>query len=571
MFAVVLMTLLVFGVGTGLAWNLTPNNRAFIAADDRGDLLYNQLYLALPGGWQTDIWVGNMSLNRSIVAKLLVRSGKYSQDIRNIMIYFTPGDIVRLTLYYNAADGLVYLYSEDGSVRNTDDTGFASAASPLNINLLAPGCDDTREYGYVVIQEVAYSQWANAAGSTNLASSALTTPATVRGNYSAAVLRRFAYGGFCTRPPLPFAGALYTAGGVWDGNWLTGYTEIRNNTLGLTSGATTMTVIADYQNTAFQFNTENIRIGANARNNLTEVESILATTRTDLPYVNNATDGVSLITHAFPTKYAWRWWNRVDCIANPAVASPSEFFEENTRAVGGVVRHMQYSLNMNETLKSSPFSPERPFLFEVNGTFTDVAHDSVLFSAEMDMGYVITRFDQLGGGFITQGCRDGYATDYAGFNPVPAPGMNNGCPNDDPIGVWARVYVDTWGVAGPVIDKALPVVVGSLYIQGTPAQWDLASVINPALYPPTAWPNWVGRVVAVATAEDMTQLLYGISFDGAPANPLELRFGGQSFSLMACSRSQSTIATTTDAPGGTPTPGAAGLVGPVGSNVASGG
>lgn len=547
MFAVVLMTLLVFGVGTGLAWNLTPNNRAFIAADDRGDLLYNQLYLALPGGWQTDIWVGNMSLNRSIVAKVLVRSGMYSQDIRNIMVYFTPGDIVRLTLYYNAADGLVYLYSEDGSVRNTDDTGFASAASPLNIALVAPGCSDTQEYGYVVIQEVAYSQWTN--GTTiNFASSALSTPGSVRAIYGGNNAR-FAYGGVCT-PPL-VAGGDYTAGGVWGGNWLTGYTEIRNNTLGLTSGATTMTVIADYQNTAFQFNTENIRIGANARSNLTEVESILATTRTDMPYVNNATDGVSLITHAFPTKYAWRWWNRVDCIANPNIVGPSEFFEENTRAVGGVVRHMQYSLNMNETLKSSPFSPERPFVFEVNGTFTDVAHDSVLFSAEMDMGYVITRFDQLGGGFITQGCRAGWATDGGGL-----------CDNNLGTG-WQRLWVDVTGALGPAIQAVAPVG----WAAGNPVLWETARTaggLNSALYTSVAWPAWV------VTDTDMTQLLYGISFDGAPAVALELRFGGQSFSLMACSRSQSTIATTTDDPGGTPTPGAAGLVGPVGSNVASG-
>lgn len=530
-----LITLLVFGTGTGLAWNLTTtttNNYVTVAQDDRGDLMYNQVFIAVDGGWVSDFWVYNTSLNRSVVAKVLIRSGKYSQDMRNFMIYLTPGDVFRGRLYYNAADGLVYITSNDDSVRNNTNTAFATAADPLNFALNVPRCDDTQQYGYVVVQQVAYSYF-NVVGVANL-TSMTTTPAAVRAIYmseSAGFLGRFIYG----NTVLDYLGAAVT----WNGNFLTGYSEIRNTTIGLTSGSTTMAILRDYKNTAYQFESANVVIGTTAMSNLLEVETALSTLRTDMPYVNNVTDGVSLITHAFPTKYAIRWMNLVDCVEDPALASPSSFFQENTRgAIRGTVRHMRYSLNMFENIKSSPFSPETPFGLEVNGIFTDAAHDPVLFSAEMDMGYMVTRFDQIQN-FITQGCRAGYATDAAGAV----------CPNDVAGNVWFDTWVDLTGTGGPVFAAAPPVG----YIAGTPANWDtarLAGGLSSAQYPTIAWPNWVNvAVFPVTIGENMTQYLYGVAFTGVPVLTAELRFGGQSFSLNACARTPGIKGTTTSTPG----------------------
>jgi len=544
--AVVIATLLVFGAGTGLAWNLTPNNRAFLAADDRGDLLYNQFYLAVDGGWSTDLWVANMMVNtatqvgRSIVAKLTVQSGVLSQDIRDVNIYLTPGDVCRFRLYLNAADGLVYLYSEDGSVRNNTNTAFASAADPLNVALVTPltACGDTAQYGYVVIQEIANS--AIVVGTTNLGlmtPSGANSPARVRTTY---MLDNGA-GAFWN----------YGAAAAWDGNWLTGYTEIRNTTIGLTSGATTMLAVADYRNLIYQFETQIVRVGGgNGRNTLAEVEAILATLRTDMPFVNNATDGVSLITHTFPTKYGRAWVNAATCVPVGG-AAPSEFFNEN--APTGRIAHMRYAVDMNENLRVSGFSPNLVFADEVNGVFTDAAHDPVLFSATMDQGYMITNFDQLAN-FITQGCRQGYAADTAAAGDL--------CPNDVAGAGWPQLCADVTGVLPPVY-VATAAVVPAGYAFATPVMWETANRAggaNSALYTSVAWPAWV------VTQWDMTQYFYGLAFNGVPVIPAELRFGGQSFSLLACSRTQGVIATTTNNPGGTPT----GLVDVVGSNVASG-
>ena len=100
------------------------------APNNIGDVLIFPHYLALPGGWEVKLTVTNTDDTMSVVAKLVVRSAAYSEELLDFLIYLSPADVWTGKLYYKEGVG-ASMYSTDDSCQSAVDT-WASTAYPLD-------------------------------------------------------------------------------------------------------------------------------------------------------------------------------------------------------------------------------------------------------------------------------------------------------------------------------------------------------------------------------------------------------------------------------------------------------
>ena len=140
--------------GSGLAWDELEH--VTVAPNGKGDAGVFPLYVAYEGGWETKIEIINTHPSLSTVAKVAVRSAKYSQEILDFMIYLSPTDV--WTGYLNYGPAGARLVSTDGScLAGTRATGpkpgqWASALDPMDVELVDYACD-VNEMGYVEVIE----------------------------------------------------------------------------------------------------------------------------------------------------------------------------------------------------------------------------------------------------------------------------------------------------------------------------------------------------------------------------------------------------------------------------------
>lgn len=129
-----------------------------VAAEGTGDYLLFPSYFANGQGWETNLKVVNTNTSASIVAKVVVRESRNSDEKLDFLIYLTPTDVWEGKLYSDGTN--VYMTSTDES---TVIGGVAaSPEAPITLSLSAP-IDfkypnvaenlktQNREFGYVEV------------------------------------------------------------------------------------------------------------------------------------------------------------------------------------------------------------------------------------------------------------------------------------------------------------------------------------------------------------------------------------------------------------------------------------
>jgi len=290
---IALVLTLVMATSAVWAWDFSDHVK--MAPTGKGDLLIFPFYAALPGGWETKINVINTALDRSVVAKVVIRSQVNSVELLDFLIYLSPTDVWNAVIRVNA-QGQIELTSSDDSCLATINT-WATAAAPFRATINNPAnCSppDTSSLGYIEVIEAAHSTalgvGLNAqSGGVNVS---LNTPP---------VPKWAIYNAYQAASPT-------SANMVTDGiNVLAGYMEFRN----LAQGHNTVipaTVFRDYDATLaggarLTVVSETLLGEANSWNSIGEIEAALSKNMLAMPYSTGA-NGTAMTVHlfTFPTK-----------------------------------------------------------------------------------------------------------------------------------------------------------------------------------------------------------------------------------------------------------------------------
>lgn len=146
----------------GNLFALTWDNHVSQAPNGKGDVLIFPYY-DTEFGWQTKIQVINTSLTTAAVAKVVVRSASYSQEVLDFFIFLTPTDMWEGILSQECfsaetdwagrcAVRVSHMKSVDNSTLISEfPLSFANDQNPFIYPLQQPGCDDTPHEGYVEV------------------------------------------------------------------------------------------------------------------------------------------------------------------------------------------------------------------------------------------------------------------------------------------------------------------------------------------------------------------------------------------------------------------------------------
>ncbi len=310
----------------GSAWAAGPDDHVKIAPNNQGDVLIYPFYAAIDGGYETKLTVVNTSPTYSTVAKVVVRSENYSQELLDFLIFLSPSDVWTGTLKWDGAEGGPVMYSEDDSILVGVDE-FASADNPVNQPLVtADGPGDSNMMGYVYV--------INAASTDDLPK--------IEGTQKVAKpdIREW-YNDLDSQ--LMLDDVTYEPENI-----LAGFMDFQVEDVFLTSGLNA-TTLRDYNNQDKLTIADETFLGFGANNNLFEIEAILSKTNTSIPYLNTDED-VTLHFFNFPTKY--------DYPVDDAPLGP--YFLQNTKSPEYCVPFSfnAYDLQENRETDPSPiFSP----------------------------------------------------------------------------------------------------------------------------------------------------------------------------------------------------------------------
>jgi hypothetical protein len=363
-FGMVLAVALLMGAPV---WAYDLSDHVTVAQNLQGDLLVFPVYAA-GSGLQTKFTVINSSNTDSVVAKVILRSHKYSQEVLDFLIYLSPNDTFDARIYY--LNGKYWLTSSDGSL--VAGGIAASAEAPLAFELAAP-CDgnvDNAGFGYIDVIEAWSVFLPKEADGTVLKSDIVE-----------------AYEGWDGSEPTTI-------------NTLSGYAEI--DFVGADYAAFNATALQDYGNEGVIGVAVETLIGDSAHNTLCEVEGALAKTELVLPYYD-AADAASLPILTFPTKLALcpAAWSAPD---EPEANGP--FFDDNGFDVTYTLTYYdkeEHKLTKTCSVSPCPESPELDLGEEVN---------FVAINSPFDAGWARASFSQ------TTYCYDGYG-DYIYYDGAP--------------------------------------------------------------------------------------------------------------------------------------------------------
>ena len=254
-----------------------------VSPNEKGDLLIYPLYYALEG-IETNFTVINTSATQCAVAKVIVRSHKYSIEVLGFFIYLTPNDVFKATLKYEG--GKYILVSTDDSLLlgQTAVVAQASVEEPIALELYSPtyACDcataDSPDWGYIdVIEATAYTH---------------PTASACAGNDD--LLCCVQSDGSILKSDL-FAIYKNDVGPFTPANILTGYAEMVFP--GAEYALYKPTILKDYDNATKLQITERYPVFAN-RNDL---EAALSKNDLVIPYFNRS-DAFTIAWLTFPTK-----------------------------------------------------------------------------------------------------------------------------------------------------------------------------------------------------------------------------------------------------------------------------
>lgn len=355
--------------GTALA--LDDEQHVIQAPNSEGDLMFFPVGVALQG-WDTKITVTNTSLNRSAVAKVIVRSAGWSKELLDFLIYLSPTDVWTGTLKQGVAGPV--MYSDDDSCLSGPGVWANTVGSPMNQPLIDACGNDTNEIVYVtVIEAWSSNDVEDENGLDNPMCDLWDPPVSKDCIYDAY------HNHFVATNDTPY-------------NILTGHYEL--SILGALTVGDRAEVMRDYDNSRKLVVQQVDEIGTGADNNLCEIEAALSKNHLAMPYYNDATK-LALHWVTFVTKLTQvnalcncvlnkgpfvGWWDPVDEECEDVVFSPLYFdLMENTPGCEDAV--------------FSPFEPppDRVFPWEVNFLFTlpDFIH------ANYEEGWVDYDFDYV--------------------------------------------------------------------------------------------------------------------------------------------------------------------------------
>ncbi len=339
--------------------------------DKVGDTLVYPFYMAT-SGIQTDFEVINTSDNLSVVAKVVVRSKKYSEELRDFLIYLSPNDVFRGTLSY---DGAAKVSSTDDSVLLGTPGSYIQGS--LDVDLVTPACtEDTNEIGYVsVIQATTLDLAKNANG-------VVPKEDIITAYFDALDNQSF----------IPSSE-----------NVLTGFAEVQ--VPGAEVVSYNAAAIDDYNATSL------FEIGdvTSLRSNISDpyaLEAALSKNRYFLPYYNNATFGL----FNFPTKLTIP---NADC---DAFSSTSPFFNSNDLNPGYIMTNynMEEESETHQQCLVSP-CPED----EVNKMPDEVQELMASTTLDTDMGWSRISFTSSTSTYTPYSTTDNTTT----FEGVPSIGL----------------------------------------------------------------------------------------------------------------------------------------------------
>jgi len=344
-----------------MAFNFADHVKA--AKNAKGDTLIFPIYAAINGGWETKLWVVNTAQDRSVVAKVVVRSALYSQELLDFLIYLTPTDVWTGTLRYN--NGRVEYFSDDDSAVSSAGGGTVVWANTTAVTqaLSTPRCNDTNNFGYVEVFETSHSY--NASTFAPAAGSAAVTLNIPPVNKNAL---------YRAHADLVANNSSINQGLVLDGiNVLTGVMEFRNNSLNQ-KASMQATALRDYGASlgngdgvgARALNVINVTSFAetsNAFNLIGEVEAALAKNDLGMYYSDR---NLSLHVLTFPTKLT----TLPTATCTPLNASPSPYFTQHFVDTSGCINYTATHYDVSEQAASSSaiFSPAQQgtLCYEVN-------------------------------------------------------------------------------------------------------------------------------------------------------------------------------------------------------------
>jgi hypothetical protein len=328
-----LLVVLVLG---GTAWAYDAEDHITQAPNNKGDVLIFPWYLALDNGWQTKFTVVNTSESRYTVAKLVIRSFKYSEELLDFFLYLSPADVWTGVIRYDADQGAIVIYStDDSALISTNPVTFASPEEPINQPMFPVVCEDDSDFlGYVEVIMAAvgkeyYNDITDPCESNETDAKPGMTKKTIYDEYALFL------GGECYNMDYP----------DWKDGVLAGWMDFQNPSLGLTSSLRA-TTLKEYENRKDIQITEETILGEGANNSVTEIEAALSKNYIALPYLNN-TD-VTLHFFTFPTKLA----DYKNCKPDSA----SLFFLDNADA--GCIKYKITTYDLKEAYpkSGSPFS-----------------------------------------------------------------------------------------------------------------------------------------------------------------------------------------------------------------------
>lgn len=326
--SILLIGLMLMG---GTAWAYNASEHVRVAPNGKGDLIIFPWYFTAAGGWETKLTVINTSNTYSTVAKVVVRSHNWSEELLDFLIYLSPNDV--WTGFLRAAASGTYLYSEDDSILRrlpaasgvvADD--FASAANPVNFPLFGVTCTttDSTNYGYVEVIE--------ASATTGLT----TIPGTNK------VAKTVIYNWYSPLPVSPIPATQ---------DILTGYQEFRNATVGMWDAMARGEVFAGWRNDAKLTTAAVTGLTSPSRNTIGELEAAMSKSDVSMPYINSANGNFSLHIFNFPTKLSWE--ESTCAVYNPYNNSPY-FVNVGTKCE-------EYTPNVYDLLENTPTVSGSPF------------------------------------------------------------------------------------------------------------------------------------------------------------------------------------------------------------------
>lgn len=378
MVAAIVMAVVVAG---SVAWAWDWDDHVKVAPNAKGDTLIFPFYF-VSGGWESKIWVINTAMDRSVVAKVVIRSRINSSELRDFFLFLTPRDAWNGTIRIGA-NGQPEIYSADDSCLASRGV-FATTANPFIVDIPAPPCaDDTNTMGYIEVFTSVHSTAVGIGdpdGSGPLGNVSLNAPP---------VPKLALYNAYNLIAPFGSDRLSTRVGGdnnlVTDGiNVLTGFMEFKNSAQNQ-NAVVPAKILRDYDGTLFQGKLAGVDTvspghpltlvnetwlgeeSGETHNSVGEIEAALSANNLAMPY-SNSTLTAHIIT--FPTKKVKVGTGTTMCTTGRTVLSPY-FKQHSNSASGWCVSYTASMINMSEEVKVgggivSPFGAASSFCGEVN-------------------------------------------------------------------------------------------------------------------------------------------------------------------------------------------------------------